>query len=547
MIFNFFRGQIVSIYITNSSEACHYVLNNSKANIVVVDTDEQLEKILKIRDKLPHLKAIVKTLLGQQNVEGIWKWSDLEAMKIDKDIEIEYQKRLVQIKPSDCCSVCYTSGTTGNPKGALLSHDNFVWEIESLTTALQCFQRGKETGISYLPLAHMSGQLSEIMMAIWSGATIYFADKDAFKGTLIDTLRAARPTYFVSVPRIYEKFHEKIVQAINETKGLKRILLSWAQSVTLDYHMKKLESGQQQFFSLQYEIAKKLVLTKLKSTLGLDRCRAFYIGAAPVGIEIIKFFLSLDIQLQEVYGMTEATGISFLHARWHRKLTTLGKVVPGLEAKIVNPDEDGLGEIYTRGRNTFMGYMNEPEKTKETIDEDGWIKTGDIGYIDNEGFLHMKGRIKELIITAGGENIPYLHIENLVKNECHAISNTFLIGDKRKFLTMLITLKTKMNSDGAPCDELAPESLSLMKELGLEYKLLSEILNSGPDPKIIEALQAAIDRANKKAISNAQKVQKFAILPNDFSLPTGELNATMKLKRNLVQEKYKEIIESFYI
>ena len=247
------------------------------------------------------------------------------------------------------------------------------------------------------------------------------------------------------------------------------------------------------------------------------------------------------------FGMSETTGGHSMSNLNQQTFETIGRQLPGGQTKIINPDENGHGEICCKGRHIFMGYLHEKEKTMEAIDDEGWLKTGDVGYIDRDGYIFITGRIKELIITAGGENIPPVAIENLVKSECSAISNSFLVGDKQKFLTMLLTLKTEMDNEGAPKDELAPETLTWLEGMDLKYQKLSEILAAGPDPKVMQALQEAIDRANKNAVSNAQKIQKFAILPQDFSISTGELGPTMKLKRNSVVDKYREIIEKFYV
>lgn len=217
-----------------------------------------------------------------------------------------------------------------------------------------------------------------------------------------------------------------------------------------------------------------------------------------------------------------------------------------LKSKIINPDENGHGELCVKGRHVFMGYLNEMEKTIETINDEGWLQTGDIGYIDADGYIFITGRIKELIITSGGENIPHCLIESTMKSECSIISNAFLVGDKRKFLTLLVTLKTEMDSEGAPRDEFTLETLKSLDELELGFKKLSEVLAAGPDPKVMKHIQDAVDRTNKKAISNAQRIQKFSILPHDFSISTGELGPTMKLKRNFVVNKYSDIIETFY-
>lgn len=269
-------------------------------------------------------------------------------------------------------------------------------------------------------------------------------------------------------------------------------------------------------------------------------------GAAPMNVETKKYFLSLDLPILDVYGMSETTGGHSLSTLDAPAFETSGKNMPGIKTKIINPDENGHGEICIQGRHVFMGYLNEKEKTIEAIDDERWLRTGDVGYVDKDGYIFITGRIKELIITAGGENIPPVLIENLVKSECSAISNAFLVGDKRKFLTMLLTLKTEVDSEGAPRDELSLETIKWLEGMDLKYQKLSEILAAGPDPKIIQILQDVINRANEKAISNAQKVQKFAVLPHDFSIPTGELGPTLKLKRSFVANKYSDIIEKLY-
>lgn len=265
-----------------------------------------------------------------------------------------------------------------------------------------------------------------------------------------------------------------------------------------------------------------------------------------MSVETKKYFMSLDMPITEAFGMSESTGGHCMGALHDPTFESIGRNAPGTQTKIIDADEKGHGEICLRGRHIFMGYINDQEKTLEAIDDDGWLHTGDIGYIDNDGYIFITGRLKEILITAGGENIPPVHIENLVKSECSAISNALLIGDKRKFLSMLITLKTEVDSEGAPKNDLAPETIRWLETMDLKYTTLKEILSAGPDPKVMKALEEAITRANKNSISNAQKVQKFSILPHDFSIPTGELGPTMKTKRSFIVDKYSEIVEKFY-
>jgi long-chain-fatty-acid--CoA ligase ACSBG len=373
--------------------------------------------------------------------------------------------------------------------------------------------------------------------------TVYFADKNAMKGTLFDTIVEAKPTVFFTVPRLFEKIHEKMLSVGAQSGYIKKLIGGWAKRVTLQHHMDRINGNPTN--SVQYRIASKFVLSKIKEALGFQRCKTFFTGAAPLNEETKKYFLSLDMFIYEGYGMSEST-VHTLTTMETPSMETVGKCLPGTLTKVINLNEDGQGEICMKGRHIFMGYINEPEKTMEAIDDDRWLHSGDLGYIDEDGFIYITGRIKELIITSGGENIPYIRIENQVKNECSAISNAFLVGDNKKFLTMLVTLKTEMSEDGSQLDQLAPETISWLQEIGLNYTKLSEVLSNGTDPKVVKAIQNSVQRANEKAISNAQKVQKFEILPQDFTMNSGELGPTMKLKRNVVLAKYKETIDKMY-
>lgn len=426
----------------------------------------------------------------------------------------------------------------------MLSHDNMTF-VARTGTEFEQMQNAQEVLISYLPLSHIAAQIVDIYAALTVAGTVYFAEKDALKGSLSRTLRQVRPTRFLGVPRVYEKMHEKMLEIGSTQSFLMRAVGSWAKGVTLQHHLDKMAGKPTN--SLQFQLAKKFVISKVKQAMGFDRCLTFSSGAAPMNIDTKKYFMSLDMPIIEIFGMSESSGGHSFSTTDAPSYETIGKGLPGVLTKIRNPDEKGHGEIFIKGRHVMMGYIDEVEKTFESIDDDAWLATGDVGYIDSDGYIYITGRIKEIIITAGGENIPPNHCEMLVKNECAAISNAFLVGDKKKFLTILISLKTQMSHEtGAPLDELAMETKKWLEPLGVEYTKLSEILEAGPDPIVLQALQSIVDRANKNAISNAQKIQKFAILPHDFSIPTGEFGPTLKVKRNVVNEKFKDIIAALY-
>ncbi|GAB0089193.1 Very long-chain-fatty-acid--CoA ligase bubblegum [Sergentomyia squamirostris] len=541
-------GIATGIYTTNSADAVHHVLHTSEANIVIVDDRKQMDKVRAIRHKLPHLKAAVQLYPPfdpyVKREDGYYRWSELEEMDVDEYTE-ELNNRLASMAINECCNLVFTSGTVGNPKGVMLSHDNITWDALTIGKRLPGIQYGREVLISYLPLSHIAAQCVDIFLALQFAVTVYFADKDALKGTLVKTLQEARPTRFLGVPRVYEKIQEKMLQVGAQNSGIKKMIATWAKSVTLEHHMSIIEGNPST--SWQYKLAKNIILKKVKEALGLDRCQTLASAAAPMSPDLKKYFMSLDLPVMEAFGMSETTGAQHLTHQDTYNFNTIGRALPGCETKIHEPDEKGHGEICMRSRNIFMGYLNDPDKTRDAVDDDGWLHSGDIGYIDERGLLYITGRLKELIITAGGENIPPVHVEHLVKNELSCISNAFLVGDQKKYLTMLVALKTEMDVDsGAPMDELHHETLAWLKILGLDYTKLSQIHAAGPCSKVLKGIEEAIIRANKYSTSNAQKVQKFKLLPHDFSVPTGELGPTLKVKRNVVAKMYEELIESMY-
>ncbi|XP_076245683.1 acyl-CoA synthetase bubblegum family member 1 isoform X2 [Calliopsis andreniformis] len=534
-------GFAVGIYTTNTPEACQYCAENSEANIIVVEDSHQLAKILQIRKNLPHLKAIIM-YEGTPQEEGVLSWNDL--LKIgEEESEDQLNNVLKRIGANECCTLVYTSGTVGNPKAVMLSHDNLVQDARILVETLH-LDKNSEILISYLPLSHVAAQIVDIYCCMSVAGTIYFADKNALKGTLLNTLLSARPTIFVGVPRVWEKIYEKM-QAVARNNGLiKTWIASWAKAQGLYYYTNKMNGTD--FKHWGYLFAKWLIFSKVKGALGLDRCKACVTAAAPLSTEVKQYMMSLDIPILEAYGMSECSGAHTLSTHEHFRLGSVGRTLSEFQTKLDNLDSEGEGEICMRGRHVFMGYLNEPEKTAEILTEDGWLRTGDLGKVDSDKYLYVTGRIKELIITAGGENIPPAHIEQLVLTELPALSYAVLIGDKRKFLTMLVTLKTETNTDtGEPKDTFTPETLKWLKSIGSKSTTVSEVINTH-DQAVHDEIDKAIKKANNKVISNAQKVQKFKILPHDFSIPTGELGPTLKMRRNIIYKMYENLIEDMY-
>ncbi|XP_071054616.1 long-chain-fatty-acid--CoA ligase ACSBG2 [Onthophagus taurus] len=536
-------GFAAGIYTTNTAEACFYCAENSRANIIVVQDSKQLEKILSIKSRLPHLKAIIQ-YEGIPDKPDVLSWK--RVLQIGREQSDEKLENVLKtMGANECCTLVYTSGTVGNPKAVMLTHDNLTWDAIAIGERIGGLKDGMESIVSYLPLSHVAAQVVDIYITMSVAASVHFADPNALKGSLVNTLKEVRPTRFLAVPRVWEKMHEKMMQIAASGGIIQKMIASWAKNNSLQHYMKKMNGVESSTFG--YSVASSVIFKKIKEALGLERCKTFVSAAAPLAADIKKYFFSIDLPIMEAFGMSEAAGAHTLGVLDAFGFDTIGPTIPGMQTKLHNKDAQGHGEICMYGRHVFMGYLNEPEKTKDTLDEEGWLHSGDIGRIDERGLVYITGRLKELLITAGGENVPPVPIEQLVKAELQHVSNCVLIGDKRKFLSLLVTLKTEVDPDtAAPLDKLTPEVKDWLSSLGCPASTIPEVLKAGPDPKLLQAIQGGIDRVNKQATSNAQKIQKFALLPKDFSIPTGELGPTLKLKRNVILEKYGDIIDRFY-
>ncbi|XP_061389845.1 long-chain-fatty-acid--CoA ligase heimdall-like [Musca vetustissima] len=528
------------IYTTNSAEAVHHILETSDASVVVVDDSQQLEKIRAIRSSLPQLKVVVQLhgpfdFGGEAQTEGYWRWSDLFQMQFSPSLREDLYRRERQVMANECALIIFTSGTVGMPKGCMISHDAIVYLTQAINHRFDFLNRGHERIVSYLPLNHVAGQLYATFMAMDNGTLTYFADRNALKGTLVKNFIAVQPTMLFGVPRVFEKIHEQLLKLEERSNCFRRMILQNARAAMLEYHVQRIKGKPTSF--VKYWLA-SMVINRIKNALGLSFVKDAVIGGAPSSDELKSFFMALN----------GGTGIP----------------VEGVEIKIKDPKGSrGEGEILMRGRTNFTGYLKDPLRTKEAVTEDGLILSGDIGYLDARRNLFISGRIKELIVTAGGENIPPVYIEDRIKKELPCLSNVMAIGDRRKYLTALLTFKTDMDPNtGYPQDTLLPESKEWLATLGLHYTHLSEmlhmampgnLLNFDPsrvevqlDEKLEKALKSGIERYNRQAISNAQKIQYFTVLPHDFSIPTGELGPTLKIRRNVVHNKYAKVIDRMY-
>jgi len=550
-------GFATGIYQTNSASACQYIAEDSRANILVVGDLEQLAKILSIRSSLPHLRVIV--LYGDDEVpselEGVISWQqllDLGSNASDGNL----RARLANIAINQCCALSYTSGTTGNPKGTMLSHDSMTYAARQ-NMALFEMEYSKETTVSYLPQSHILGMMMDIYNMIPVGGTCYFADKNALKGTLLENIQHYRPTRTVGVPRVWEKIEEGIKSKASSS-GPKKLVMDWAKRQALAHH--KAEEKGVAHTSLGYSLASKLIFSKLHKALGMEggKGKGFAIGGAAVSPETVRYFLSLDMKLLEMTGMTETVGmvpITNINQPGGFRIGRVGKVYPHyFDVKVKDRDSTGAGEMLCRGRGTCMGYLNNREKTVEALDEEGWLHSGDLVREDNEGFFTMVGRIKEIIIPAGGENVAPVNIEEEIKSELQeVVSNVMVVGDGKKYLTCLITLKVTADPETlAPTNQLDSRALTWLKSLGTgvtipEAGLSTEELKSSSFWPVVEtAIQAGVERANQRAISNVATIKKWTLLTREFSVDGGELGPSLKLKRFHVAEKYKETINHMY-
>ncbi|XP_036698306.1 long-chain-fatty-acid--CoA ligase ACSBG1 isoform X1 [Balaenoptera musculus] len=541
----FAGGIVTGIYTTSSPEACQYIAHDCRANIIVVDTQKQLEKILKIWKNLPHLKAVVifqePPPTKMANVYTMEEFLDLgnEVTEEALDTIINAQQ------PNQCCVLVYTSGTTGNPKGVMLSQDNITWTAHYGSQAgdIQPAEVQQEVVVSYLPLSHIAAQIYDLWTGIQWGAQVCFAETDALKGSLVNTLREVEPTSHMGVPRVWEKIMERIQEVAAQSGFIRRKMLLWAMSVTLEQNLTCPSSDLKPFTT---RLADYLVLAKVRQALGFAKCQKNFYGGAPMTVETQHFFLGLNIRLYAGYGLSETSGPHFMSSPYNYRLYSSGKVVPGCRVKLVNEDAEGIGEICLWGRTIFMGYLNMEDKTCEAIDADGWLHTGDSGHLDADGFLYITGRLKELIITAGGENVPPVPIEEAVKTELPIISNAVLIGDQRKFLSMLLTLKCTLDPDTSdPTDNLTEQAVEFCQRVGSKATTVSEVVGK-KDEAVYQAIEEGIQRVNMNAAARPYHIQKWAVLERDFSILGGELGPTMKLKRLTVLEKYKDIIDCFY-
>jgi long-chain acyl-CoA synthetase len=503
---------VVPIYQTNSPEECRYVLDNSDSKVVVVEDAEQLAKVRQVRDRLPQLEQVV---LMTGSAEDAISMEDLAAKGAGGD-GATWKALYEAVAPDDICTFIYTSGTTGPPKGCIISHGNYRAMLDMVNEVSVI--EDEDVAYLYLPLAHSFALLIQFG-TIDLGTTLAYRERDPLK--ILPNLAELKPTYFPSVPRIFEKIYTAATSGIEKEGGVKKAIFDW--SIKTGAKMREVErSGRKPGFLLQrsYAFADKQVLSKIRNLFG-GNIRLAVSGAAPINPEILRFFDAAGVLVLEGWGMTETSTAATISTPEDFRVGTIGKPFPGCEVKIADD-----GEILVKGPNVFQGYHKNPEATRETI-VDGWLHTGDLGEIDSEGFIKITGRKKDIIITAGGKNITPANLEAEIKQH-PLVSQCVVLGDRRPYLVALVTLDPEEAVKYAQENDLPEDPAQL-----------------AADPDVKAAIEAHVEKINQN-FARVEQVKKIAILPHDLSQESGELTPTLKVKRAVVAQKHEGEIEQLY-
>ena len=507
----------VPLYATITAKQAEYILSDSGSKIVFVGTEDHLKRVLEVKANLPALTKIVTMDNTASDNPDVITFDDMVKLG-EKDGNTEdFGRRLAAVKPDDLCSIVYTSGTTGNPKGVMLTHNNFLSNIKTVATLIDVFDT--DHVLSFLPLSHVLERMSGYYSSIFKGCTIAHAESI---DTLLMDIGEIKPHWMVSVPRLYEKVHAGVLMNVENEKPIKQKIFHWAVGVgrqvsALQTAHKPIPGG----LKRKYNIANKLVFSKIYELMG-GRLRFFSSGGAPLAKEIAEFFHALGILILEGYGLTETSPVISCNTPDNVRFGSVGKVMPDQEVKIA---EDG--EILVKGPNVMQGYWNKPEETAEVL-VDGWFHTGDIGEFDDDGYLYITDRKKDLIVTAGGKNIAPQNIENALKMSRY-IEQVAVIGDKKRFISALIVpsfvdLEMWAQKQGVPTDDRS--------------KLLK-------DERVMELFNKEIDEMLKE-FDRHERVQKFVLLSEEMTEAAGLLTPTLKVRRKEVNQLFAEDIEGMY-
>jgi long-chain acyl-CoA synthetase len=511
----------VPIYATNSAEESRYVIENSDSKLCFVGTKEHMDKILQVKPKLPNLGDIILFDEIEKLPAGVIALKDAykegKAYK-NKD---DFDKRIPPIVMDDVATIIYTSGTTGNPKGVMLTHKNFVSNVQQAENVDPDFLSGDHTFLSFLPLAHSLERTVGYYCPIYLGKKVAFAESTE---KLLENFGEIRPTFLVSVPRIYEKVHSGITSKVAGAPPVKKALFNWAMGIAkqnLPYICEnKPRTG---MFAFKYNLADKLIFSKLRAALGMDRLVAAISGGGPLSVSDAEFFLGMGIKVLEGYGLTETTPIVNANKP---KLIKAGSVGPAVKDTTVKIGPDG--EVLIKGPQVMKGYYKNEAATKEAFTDDGFFRTGDIGEIDKDGYLKITGRIKDLIVTSGGKNISPQNIENTLVTSPF-IEQVAIIGDNRKYLAALIVPSYATLEAWAKDNNIA---FTGRKDLAGK-------------PEVQKLYEKELEE-HMKDYARVEQIRKFTLLETEWSQDTGELTPTMKVKRKVINQKYGPVIEAMY-
>jgi long-chain acyl-CoA synthetase len=514
-------GATTTVYTSNTPEECEHILSDSASVLCFAENAEQAAKLLEVRDALPSLRRVI-VMDGETAAGGDWflSMADLEAQGEAWDTANPgaYDRSWQGVGPEDIATLIYTSGTTGKPKGVVLAHSNWVHEAEAIAE-VALLVPGEKTYL-FLPLAHSFAKVIEVAFIHLNSPTACDADLDE----LIDNVGEVGPATMPAVPRIFEKVYNKVVSGAREAGGLKLKIFEWSRGVGREVS-KLRQHGQEPSggLALKHKIADKLVFSKLKNRFG-GKVRYFVSGGAPLSREIAEFFHAADLLVLEGYGLTESSAASFVNRPTQYKFGTVGMPLPRTEVKFA---EDG--EILIGGPGVMQGYHNLPDASAEALDAEGWLHTGDIGEMDDDGFLKITDRKKDIIVTAGGKNIAPQYIENLLKTGSRYISQVVMLGDRRPYCVELVTINEETVGKWAA-------------DQGIEAAGYAEL---AARPEVQGLIEGAVRDLNAK-LASYETIKKIHVLPRDFSQETGELTPKMSIKRKVVERTWGDVLEGMY-
>ncbi len=510
----------VGIYPTSPPAEVEYLLGHSEAVVLIAEDEEQLDKVLEVRDRLPNLRHIVvidkHTVLDHLDDPQIMTFDEFEALGAGR--EPLWTDRVIALDADDMAVIVYTSGTTGPPKGAMLSHRNLVAAAKTFSEAFE--SDVKDEVLSYLPLCHVAERLNSSINALNTGYVVNFGRGGAF---FAQDLRDVQPTIFLGVPRVWEKMAATVEIRMNDASRTKRSLYRWAIHRGHKLGKRRLVGSKRPLGTILMGLTWLLVFRSLRDKLGLRRVRIALSGAAPIAPQLLEYFWALGVPVREGYGQTENTAVATYTPHDDVRLGKVGKALPGVEIKIADD-----GEILTRSPGNFLGYLKNPEATAETIDAKGWLHTGDVGVLDADGFLTITDRIKDLIITAGGKNVSPSEIENQLKVSPF-VKEAIVIGDGRKFLSALIGIEFDTVGDWARRRELA-------------YTTYADL---SAKPEVVRLIDEWVAHVNRD-LARAEEVKAFRLLGRELDHEGGELTATQKVKRREVEREFSAVIEEVY-